>query len=82
MKSGVIGDVVDVKTSLSKMVCAPMRELDALQAGGAMNEHAPLNMMAIIKLLGTDYTKVDFYSKMGNGVILRQIYAILMLRHL
>ena len=33
-----------------------------------MNEHAPLNMMAIIKLLGTDYTKVDFYSKMGNGV--------------
>ena len=68
VKSGVIGDVVDVKTSLSKMVCAPMRELDALQAGGAMNEHAPLNLMAIIKLLGTDYTKVDFYSKMGNGV--------------
>ena len=33
-----------------------------------MNEHAPLNLMAIIRLLGTDYTKVDFYSKMENGV--------------
>ena len=68
VKSGIIGDVVDVKTSLSKIVKAPIRELDILQAGGAMNEHAPLNMMAIIKLLGVDYSKVDFYSKMENGV--------------
>lgn len=68
VKSGVIGDVVDVKTSLSKMVSAPTRELDSEQAGGAMNEHAPLNMMAIIKLLGKDYTNVDFYSKIENGV--------------
>lgn len=68
VKSGVIGDVVDVKTSLSKMVSAPSRELDAILAGGAMNEHAPLNMMAIIKLLGIDYSKVDFYSKVENGV--------------
>lgn len=68
VKSGVIGDVVDVKTSLSKMITAPSRELDASQAGGAMNEHAPLNMMAIIKILGKYYSKVDFYSKIQNGV--------------
>ena len=68
VKSGVIGDVVDVNTSLSKMVAAPTRELDVAQAGGAMNEHAPLNMMAIIKLLGIDYSKVDFYSKVSDGV--------------
>lgn len=68
VKSGVIGDVVDVKTSLSKMVAAPTRELDAAQAGGAMNEYAPLNLMAIIKLLGKEYEKVDFYSKQENGV--------------
>lgn len=68
VKSGVIGDVVDVKTSLSKMVKLPTRELDSTQAGGAMNEHAPLNIMAIIKLLGKDYTRVDFYSKLENGV--------------
>lgn len=68
VKSGVIGDVVDVKASLSKMVQAPTRELDPAQAGGAMNEHAPLTLMAIIKLLGKDYSKVDFYSKVENGV--------------
>lgn len=68
VKSGVIGDVVDVKTSLSKMVATPNRELDAAQAGGAMNEHAPLNMMAIIKFLGKEYSMVDFHSKQENGV--------------
>ena len=68
VKSGVIGDVVDVKASLSKMVEAPTRELDAIQAGGAVNEHAPLTLMAIIKLLGKDYSKVDFYSKIEKGV--------------
>lgn len=68
VKSGLIGDVVDVKASLSKMVDNPTRELDSKQAGGAMNEHAPLTLMAIIKLLGKEYSKVDFYSKMENGV--------------
>ena len=68
VKSGVIGDVIDIKASLSKMVEGSLRELDARQAGGAMNEHAPLNLMAIIRLLGIDYTKVDFYFKMENGV--------------
>lgn len=68
VKSGVIGDVVDVKASLSKMVKAPTRELDIEQAGGAMNEHAPLTLMAIIKLLGREYSKVDFYSKVENDV--------------
>lgn len=68
VKSGIIGNVVDVKASLSKMVDAPTRELDPEQAGGAMNEHAPLTLMSIIKLLGKEYSKVDFYSKVENGV--------------
>lgn len=68
VKSGVIGDVVDVKASLSKMMEGQTRELDATQAGGAMNEHAPLNLMAVIRLLGKDYNKVDFYSRMDQGV--------------
>lgn len=68
VKSGVIGEVIDVKASLSKMVTTPTRELDLKQAGGAMNEHAPLPLMSIIKLLGKDYSKVDFYSKIENGV--------------
>ena len=68
IKSGIIGDVVDVQASLSKQVQPPTRELDSTQAGGAMNEHAPLTVMAIVKLLGTDWKDVMFYSKCDNGV--------------
>lgn len=68
IKSGIIGDVVDVKASLSKMVEPPTRELDEAQAGGAMTEHAPLTLMAIIKLLGLDWKDVNFHTKLENGV--------------
>ena len=68
VKSGIIGDVVDVKASLSKMVAPPTRELDAAQAGGAMTEYAPLTLLAIIKLLGLDWHDVDFHSRVENGV--------------
>ena len=68
VKSGMIGDIVDVKASLSKMMESGTRELDVAQAGGAMNEHAPLNLMAIIKFLGKEYLHVNFHSKVENGV--------------
>lgn len=68
IKSGIIGDVVDVKAALSKMVAPPTRELDAEQAGGAMTEHAPLTVMAIIKLLGLDWKDINFHTKRENGV--------------
>lgn len=68
VKSGIIGEVVDVKASLSKMVEPPIRELDSTQAGGAMTEHAPLTVMAIIKLLGTDWHDVSFHTKIEKGV--------------
>ena len=68
VKSGIIGDVVDVKASLSKMVEPPTRELDAGQAGGALTEHAPLTVMAIVKLLGIDWHDVSFHSRIENGV--------------
>ena len=68
VKSGMIGDIVDVKASLSKMMESGTRELDVAQAGGAMNEHAPLNLMAIIKCLGKEYLHVNFHSKVENGV--------------
>ena len=68
VKSGIIGEVMDVKASLSKMVMPPTRELDVVQAGGAMTEHAPLTLLAIIKLLGIDWHDVDFHSRIENGV--------------
>lgn len=68
VKSGIIGDVVDVKSSLSKVVAPPIRELDVAQAGGAMTEHAPLTLLSIIKLLGVDWSDVSFHTRMENGV--------------
>ena len=68
VKSGIIGDVVDVQASLSKMVEAPCRELDREMAGGAVNEHASLTLLPAIKILGTGFTDLSFYSKMSGGV--------------
>ena len=68
VKSGIIGDVMDVKASLSKVVQPPTRELDAQQAGGAMTEHASLTLLSIIKLLGIDWHDVGFHSRMEDGV--------------
>ena len=68
VKSGIIGEVVDVSASLSKMVDAPTRELDPAQAGGAMTEPAPLTLMAIIKLLGIEWKDLSFHTKRQNGV--------------
>lgn len=68
VKSGIIGEVMDVKASLSKMVEPPTRELDVQQAGGAMNGHSPLTLLAIIKLLGIEWHDVNFHSRIENGV--------------
>ena len=68
VKSGVIGEVVDVRASLSKLVSGELRELDAEQAGGSMTELSPFPLLAIIKLLGTDYKDIHFHSKMRDGV--------------
>jgi predicted dehydrogenase len=68
VKSGVIGDVIDVRASLSKLTQGSLRELDATQAGGSMTELAPFPLLSIIKLLGKNYRDIQFYSKMENGV--------------
>lgn len=68
LKSGIIGEIVDVKASLSKLMPEHLREFDEEQAGGSVTELAPFPLMSIIKILGTDYDNVHFYSKMKNGV--------------
>lgn len=68
VKSGVIGQVVDIRSSLSKLVSGSLRELDTEQAGGSMTELAPFPLLSIIKLLGTNYKEISFYSKLNKGV--------------
>lgn len=70
IKSGLIGDVVDVEASESKLWSddLSLREFDAEQAGGSMYELGSYTLLPIIKLLGTKYKGMTFYSKMENGV--------------
>lgn len=70
IKSGVIGEVVDIEASLSKLWDDDMslREFDASQAGGSMYELSSYPLLPIIKLLGTDFEDINFYSRMSNGI--------------
>lgn len=70
VKSGMIGSVVDVEASLSKLWDDNMslREFDASQAGGSMYELGSYPLLPILKLLGTDYKSLNLYSRMQNGV--------------
>ena len=70
IKSGLIGEVVDVEASLSKLWDdKPMlREFDVEQAGGSFYELGSYPLLPIIKLLGTDFKQLNFYSRMKNEV--------------
>lgn len=70
IKSGVIGDVVDVEASLSKLWDEDMslREFDPLQAGGSMYELGSYPLLPILKLCGIQYENLNLYSRMKEGV--------------
>lgn len=69
IKSGAIGDVVDVSASESKLWGDKFtRELDPFQAGGSMYEMGSYPLLPILKLMGIGYTNINFYSKMQNGI--------------
>lgn len=69
IKSGLIGEVVDVSASESKLWGDKfIRELDPEQAGGSMFELGSYPLLPIIRLMGIGYTNVSLYSKMKKGV--------------
>ncbi len=69
VKSGVIGEVVDVEASLSKVwEDETLREFDPLQAGGSLYELGSYPLLPIIKLMGTKYENLNIYSRMQNGI--------------
>lgn len=69
IKSGAIGEVVDIEASLSRLLPdKSRREFDAAQAGGSMYESGVYPLLPIFRLLGTDYKNLNIYSRMENGV--------------
>lgn len=70
IKSGLIGEVVDVEASLSKLWDdnKNLREFDAKQAGGSFYELGSYPLLPILKLMGTEYESMNLYSRMKDGV--------------
>ena len=63
-KSGVIGKITDVDATFTKLVHdKTLREYDLNQGGGSFNELISYPLIAIFKLLGTDYQDVKFFSR-------------------
>ena len=68
IKSGVIGEVVDIEASLSQLLDKNGREFDKNMAGGALFEQGSYPLLPIFKICGVNYKNLNLYSKVDNGV--------------
>lgn len=70
IKSGVIGEVVDIEASLSKLWNdqKSLREFDPEQAGGSFYELGSYSLLPVVRLLGCQYENLNLYSRMKDGV--------------
>ena len=68
IKSGVIGEVIDIEASLSQLLDKNGREFDPQQGGGALFEQASYPLLPIFKLCGINYENLNLYSRMDKGI--------------
>ncbi len=68
LKSGEIGDIVEVNASVTTLTDESSSKLDSRYLGGSMSENACFPLLPIFKFLGTDFRNVVFYSKVRNDV--------------
>lgn len=68
IKSGVIGEVVDIEASLSQLLDKNGREFDQKQGGGALFEQGSYPLLPIFKLCGIEYENLNLYSRMDDGI--------------
>ncbi len=65
-RSGRIGRIKSVEATFTKLLSGDIRELDINAAGGSVTELASYPLLAVSKLLGTNYKSVDFISYMDK----------------
>ena len=68
VKSGLIGEVVGIDASESKLWDKSdlKRELDGTKAGGSLYEMGSYPLLPIVKLLGTGHRNVNLYSRLNE----------------
>lgn len=83
VKSGLIGDVVGIDASESKLWKADelKRELDPTQAGGSLYEMGSYPLLPILRLLGTDFRNVNIYSRLNEDGVDVYTRGILMFKN-
>lgn len=62
VRSGVIGNVVDIEACFTKLESPLSRELTDIAHGGSFTELASYTLLPIIKILGTNYLQVKYES--------------------
>ncbi len=68
LKSGIIGDIVDVSASVTTLIDESQRNSVSDKFGGSMIEDGCFSLLPIFDLLGTEWKNINFYSRMENGV--------------
>ena len=68
LKSGVIGDIVEINTSSTTLLDEGDYLKQGGRYGGSMVENGCFTMLPIIKFFGVDYKNINFYSKVQNEV--------------
>lgn len=68
LKSGIIGDIVEVNASVTNLTDERSEKLDSKHMGGSMSENACFPLLPIFRFLGTNFLDVNFYSKIKNDV--------------
>lgn len=67
-KCGKIGEIIDVEASLTKLTTGDVREMKKSMDGGSINELSTYVFLPILKILGMNYEKVEFFSFIKNGI--------------
>ena len=68
LKSGVIGDIVEINTSSTTLLEEGDYMTEKGRYGGSMVENGYFTMLPIFKFFGVDYRNINFYSKINKGV--------------
>lgn len=68
VKSGLLGDIIAVDACFTQIQGDKLDEQVRIASGGSMNALASYPLLAIIKILGTDFQDVRFVSKFVNNI--------------
>jgi glycerol-3-phosphate cytidylyltransferase len=68
-RSGAIGKIRDVEACFTKLMAGDIREFNPEENGGSFTELASYPLLAVIKLLGTDYKDIRFESMVNEKEI-------------